>query len=444
MSPTRFSRRQFLRTAVLGTGIATLPSWFEEHSRAFAAETATLSPNARPQLALIGCGGRGVGVAKEALAFADVVAVCDVDAKRAQEAAAQFPGAQAFSDYRKLLERSGLHAVINGTVDHWHTFINIDAMKAGLDVYSEKPLTLTIDEGKRLVQVARDTKCVLQTGSQQRSDKRFRLAVSLVRAGKLGKIKNVVTGLPAGPQRGPFSPAPVPEGLDWDTWLGQAPFTDYVPERCHRTFRYFLEYSGGTITDWGAHHVDIALWGLGLDRSGPVSVEGRRLVDPIPRGFTAPSEYEIHYTYANGVTHRCESVAANGPDGSVRGTLREGQRPHGITFEGEDGWLFVTRGNIEASRPEILSEPLTNLPDGVQVSDNHMGNFIECMRTRQAPICDAEIGHRSVSACHLGVIAIQLGRKLQWDPASEQFTGDAEANGLVAREQRKPFTYDRA
>ena len=439
MSSPRFSRRQFLRTALVSSAGLSVPIWFAEHALAQALARPILSPNERPHIALIGCGGQGLGVAKQAGTFADVVAVCDVDAARTAKAAEQFSGAQSFRDYRKLLELPGLHAIINGTPDHWHTLINIDAMKAGLDVYSEKPLTLTIEEGRQLVKVTRATKRVLQTGSQQRSDQRFRLAVSLVRAGRLGKIKHVVTGLPAGPRKGPFQTAPVPEGLDWNTWLGQTPLVEYVPERCHRSFRYFLEYSGGTMTDWGAHHIDIALWGLGMDHSGPVSVAGRAMVEPIPGGFTAPSEFEVDYTYANGVTHRCESVAANGPDGSSRGTPQQGQRPHGVTFEGENGWIYVTRGKIEASRPELIDEPLTDLPEGIQVSDNHVGNFIECMRSRKAPVAEAEIGHRSVSACHLGVIAIQLGRRLQWNPEAEQFVDDAEANRYVAREQREPF-----
>jgi predicted dehydrogenase len=442
MNFPRISRRRFLLSTLAIGGASALPKWFVEHGRAFAQEPVTKSPNARPRVALIGCGGRGIGIAKEAKPFADVVAVCDVDAAHVQKAAVQFPGAKVHSDYRKLLEDTPVDVILNGTPDHWHTFINAAAMRAGKDVYSEKPLTLTIDEGKRLVQVARETKRVFQTGSQQRSDARFRLAVSLVRAGRLGKIQKVVTGLPAGPRNGPFQTGKVPDGFDWDFWQGQAPAHEYVPERAHRSFRYWLEYSGGTLTDWGAHHIDIAQWGLNLDRSGPTSVEGRALVEAIPGGFTAPSEFEVEYTFANGVSHRCESVASDGPDGSVRGQVRAGQRRHGVTFEGEEGWLYVTRGKIEASRPEILKEPLTNLPEGIIVSDNHMGNFFSCMQSRQSPICDAEIGHRSVSACHLGGIAIQLGRKLQWDPGTEEFKGDDQANSMVARNQRDRFSWN--
>ena len=444
MRASEFSRRRFLLTALASSASAALPLWFIEQSFGQDNARSTALPGSRPHVALIGCGGQGLGIAKQARAFGDIVAVCDVDARRREAARQQFAGAQAFSDHREVLGLAGLDAVLNATPDHWHTLINIEAMKARLDVYSEKPLTLTIDEGKQLVDTARSTQRVLQTGSQQRSDARFRLAVSLVRAGRLGKIRRVVTGLPAGPRKGPFAAAPVPEGLDWNTWLGQAPFTEYVPERCHRTFRYWLEYSGGTLTDWGAHHNDIALWGLGLDRTGPVAVEGRALTEPIAGGFSAPSEYEVEYTYGNGVTHRCESVASNAPDGSTRGTVREGQRPHGVTFEGRDGWIYVTRGKIEASRPEILQEPLPDLPPGIEVSNSHMRNFFDCLASRKPPICDAEIGHRAVSLCHLAGIAIRLGRKLQWNPEREEFTGDAEANRHLAREQRKPFSWDRS
>jgi hypothetical protein len=196
------------------------------------------------------------------------------------------------------------------------------------------------------------------------------------------------------------------------------------------------------MTDWGAHHNDIALWGMGLDHSGPVKVEGRPLVQPVPGGYTAASEYEVTYTYTNGVTHRCASTTINGPAGQVQRQPMPGELPNGVKFEGTDGWIFVTRGKIEASRPEILSEPLTSKTVTLYVSDNHMGNFFDCVRSRKQPICPAEVGHRSVSVCHLGVIAMRLGRKLQWDPEKEQFVNDTEANGHLAREQRKPYSYE--
>jgi len=312
------------------------------------------------------------------------------------------------------------------------------ALKSGKDVYSEKPLTLTIDEGRQLVETVRRTKRILQTGSQQRSDARFHLACELVRNGRIGKLQHVDTILPAGRNAGPFTTAPVPAGLDWNMWQGQAPAREYIPQRCHGTFRYWYEYSGGTMTDWGAHHNDIALWGIGLERSGPVSIEGKRLTEPTPGGYTTPADYKVDYVYANGVTHTCASTNADAPTG---GGIKSKER-NGVKFTGTDGWIFVNRKDIEASRDEIISEPLKEKKVVLYSSKNHMGNFFDCARSRKAPICEAEIGHRSVSVCHLGVLSMRLGRKLKWDPKNEQFVDDKEANTYVAREQRKPFTYD--
>jgi predicted dehydrogenase len=365
--------------------------------------------------------------------------VCDVDDASLAQAKKLWPQAATFKDFRKLLERDDIHVLVNGTPDHWHTLVNIAALKAGKDVYSEKPLTLTIDEGKRLVQTVKDTRRILQTGSQQRSDKNFRLACELVRNGRIGKLKHIDVWLPHGRREGPFSSEPVPAGLDWDMWLGQTPEVDYVEERCHGTFRYWWEYSGGTMTDWGAHHLDIAQWGAGHDRSGPVKVEGKPLIEMIPGGFTAYSEYDVRYEYADGVTLTCQSTTASAWNGAALD--RKGQ-PHGVKFHGADGWIFVTRGKLEASDPELLAEPLPSSAERLYVSDNHMQNFFDCVHSREQPICDAEIGHRSVSVCHLGVIALRLGRKLKWDPSKEEFAGDAEANVWLAREMRKPWTWD--
>ena len=435
------NRRTFIRRTTLAAAVTGLPAWFLEEQAGHAAPALKLSPNERPAIALIGCGGQGRYDAKLAQAFADVVAVCDVDDRHAEEAAAQFKGAKVYKDFRKVMERDDIHAVINGTPDHWHTLINLHAMHRGKDVYSEKPLTLTIDEGRRLVAEARKTKRILQTGSQQRSDKRFRLACELVRNGRIGKLQHVITSLPAGPRQGPFQTAPVPRELDWDFWQGSTGPTEYVPEKCHRNFRYWYEYSGGTMTDWGAHHNDIALWGMGLETSGPVTIEGKALLEPIPGGYTAASEYRIEYVYPTGVSHTCQSTSGNGPDGSVRGTGREGEMPHGVKFIGTEGWIFVTRGKIEASEPALLEQPLDAGSKRLYVSDDHMGNFFDCIRSRKQPICNAEIGHRSVSVCHLGVIAIRLGRKLNWNPRREEFVKDREANRYVAREMRKPWNY---
>ncbi|HXT39951.1 MAG TPA: gfo/Idh/MocA family oxidoreductase, partial [Candidatus Angelobacter sp.] len=196
------------------------------------------------------------------------------------------------------------------------------------------------------------------------------------------------------------------------------------------------------MTDWGAHHNDIAQWGNGTERSGPVAIEGRSLIEMIPGGYTAASQYHIEYTYANGVKLTCVSVATDGPDGSHHG--KPDDPVHGVKFEGTDGWIFVTRGRIEASKPEVLTEPLASNATHLYVSDNHMGNFFDCVRSRKPPICEPEIGHRSVTVCHLGVISMRLGRKLNWDPERERFVNDTEADRWLARPQRKPYTYDLA
>jgi predicted dehydrogenase len=336
------------------------------------------------------------------------------------------------------MEREDIHVVLCGTVDHWHTLVSMAAMRAGKDVYCEKALTLTIDEGKRLVKTAKQTGRVLQTGSQQRSQRIFRLACELVRNGRIGKLTHVDVWLPAGSRQGPFSSSAVPEGFDFDFWLGQTPKVEYVKERTHGTFRYWWDYAGGTMTDWGAHHNDIALWGIGLDRSGPVSIEGRPRVEMIPGGYTAASEYEVHYTYANGVTHTCQSTTACGIGGVV--VDPKGQQ-HGIRFQGSNGWIFVTRDRIEASDDELLSTPLPSNAVRLYNSSDHMGNFFECIRSRKPPVCDVEIGHRSASLCHLGVIALRLGRKLQWNPKKERFVDDKPADQWLAREMRKLWDY---
>jgi predicted dehydrogenase len=439
MKPIR--RRSFLKKATVFAAGAALPKWWVEQSACAADPIAAKSPNDQPAVALIGCGGRGRVVAGDASKFGRIIAVCDLDERHAAQAAKQFEGAKPYKDFRKLLDTEKVDVVVNGTPDHWHTLINLAALKRGKDIYSEKPLTLTIDEGQRLVKAVTKSKRILQTGSQQRSDDKFRLACELVRNGRIGKLKHVHVWVPAGLHAGPFSPAPVPTNLDWDTWQGQTPSREYVPQRCHVTFRFFLEYSAGTLTDWGAHHNDIALWGLGLERSGPATIEGRRLIDPVPGGFTTPSQYKIQYTYANGVTHTCETTTRNRFDGSINPDETNVTQGQGVKFEGEDGWISVTRGKIEASRPELLQEPLTNKKVELYVSKNHMQNFFDCVRSRRQPICEAEIGHRSVSVCHLGLIAIQLGRKLEWDPKRERFVNDKDAAKFIAREMRKPWDY---
>ncbi|MBN8459009.1 MAG: Gfo/Idh/MocA family oxidoreductase [Verrucomicrobia bacterium] len=441
--PFQISRRSFIRRCSAAAAATGLPLWFVEREIARAAEPPRkLGPNDRPGIALIGCGGMGTGDARSSMAFGEIVAVCDVDKGHLEGAVRNFTKdgktPAAYGDFRKLLENPAVDMIINGTPDHWHSLINIGAARAKKDIYSEKPLTLTIDEGKRVVKAVRENKVVLQTGTQQRSSQRFRLACELVRNGRIGKLKEVTVWLPAGLRGGPFAVQPVPAQLDWDFWQGQAKQTAYVPERCHVKFRNWYDYSGGTMTDWGAHHMDIGYWAVGLP--APTSVEGKALTTPVPGGFTAISDYEVKFTYPNGVVFNVRTTPDDNPFGGV--IKKDGQR-NGIRFEGSEGWIWVNRDEITATDRELLSKPLPDGAERLYVSNDHRGNLFECMRTRKDPICAVEIGHRSASVCHLGAIALRTGKALQWDPEKELFVGEhaAEANSYVAREMRKPYDY---
>jgi myo-inositol 2-dehydrogenase / D-chiro-inositol 1-dehydrogenase len=402
----------------------------------------TASPNDRPGVALIGCGGMGRGDAKNAARFGNIVAVCDVDESHAAAARKQFATAgnepAQFSDFRKVLERKDVDIIINATPDHWHTLINLAAASAKKDIYAEKPLTLTVDEGKRLVKAVRKNRVVLQTGTQQRSNKLFRLACELARNGRIGKLTEVTVFVPAGLREGPFKPAPVPPGFHWDLWLGQAPQVDYLPQRCHSTFRWWFDYSGGPVTDWGAHHNDIARWAVGLD--GPTEVQARALTEPIPGGYTTPSEFEATLTWANGVKQICKTTVDDSPFGVA--LKPDGQR-NGVRLTGTNGWIWVNRTNLNASDQEMLDAPLPESAERLPVSEDHMGNFFEAVRSRQDPICPVEGGHLSATVGHLIVIALRTGRTLRWDAAKEKFTGEGvkEGNEHLSRKMRKPYDY---
>jgi hypothetical protein len=338
------------------------------------------------------------------------------------------------------MERDDIHIIVTGTPDHWHTFVNLLAVKTGKDVYTEKPLTLTIDEGKRLVKAVRENKRIVQVGSQQRSDRNFRTACELVRNNRLGKLQHIIVGLPTGPGGGPFPEKPVPAGLDWDYYVGQAPAMPYNGKNCHWDFRWWYCFSGGQMTDWGAHHNDIAQWGNGTERSGPAEIDGKSLKEMTPGGFTAASKYRIDMKYANGVTMTIVDENT-GTDRNVVGDAKK--TPNGVQFIGPDGWIFVSRGSLKASKPELLETPLPEGAVKLYKSGDHMGNFFESVRSRKDPICDVEIGHRSISVAHLGVISVRMKQPLKWNPDKEEFTGDnaAEANQWLAREQRKPYDY---
>lgn len=436
-----------------------LPLWYIKQQAAHAesaAKAGIKSPNDRPRLALIGSGGMGAGGAKSCMRFADVVAVCDVDQaqidKRIERFIVDGKKPDTYRDFRKLLERDDIDCIVNGTPDHWHSLINIAAARAGKDIYSEKPLTLTIDEGRHVIKAVRDNERVLQTGTQQRSSKRFRLACELVRNGRIGKLKEVNVWLPAGLREGqigppedeqtkaPFKAQPIPETLDWDFWQGQAQASDYMSERCHTWFRYWYEYSGGTMTDWGAHHMDIGYWAIGLP--APTMIDSKALSQPLPGGYSVIADYEVKFTYPNGVIFNVKSTRDDSPFGAI--INKDGQR-NGIRFEGSDGWIWVSRGAIEASDRELLTTPLPEDATKLYESNDHRKNFFDCMESRKDPICNVETGHLSATVCHLGAISLRTGGKsLTWNPDKEIFTGSGskEANKHVAREMRAPYNYD--
>ncbi len=440
--PFQISRRSFLKRGAATAAATGLPLWFVERELAAAQEVAPqpASPNDRPGLALIGCGGQGRGDAGAASRWGDIVAVCDVDDNHAAAAAKQFTRngktPDKFNDFRKVLAREDVHAIIHATPDHWHTLVNLAAAKARKDVYGEKPLTLTIDEGRLITKAVRDNKIVFQTGTQQRSDRNFHLACQLVRNDRIGKLKTVKVFVPAGLRAGPFQTVPVPAELNWDFWLGQAPKVDYMKERCHANFRWWWDYSGGPVTDWGAHHNDIARWGIGQD--GPESVEAKVVTPPIPGGYTTPSEYEATLTWANGITQIVKTTLDDSPYGAV--LKKEGQR-NGIRFEGTNGWIWVNRDGFSSSDEDLATQPLPENAVRLESSGNHMKNFFDCMKSRKDPVSAVESGHRSASVGHLIVIALRLGRKFQWDPVKEVFIGDGakEGNACVAREMRQPY-----
>ena len=442
----QITRRSFIKRSSLIAATTGLPLWFVELDLARAAEqkiTASASPNDRPGLALIGCGGQGSGDLAGAAKFGDVVALCDVKENALSGAVTRFTKdgkvPAAFADFRKILERKDVDIIVNGTPDHWHSLINIGAARAKKDVYGEKPLTLTIDEGKHVVKAVRDYKIVFQTGTQQRSDRRFRLACELVRNKRIGKLQTVEVFVPAGLREGPFATDQVvPAGLNWDLWLGQAPKVGYLKERAGNTFRWWWDYAGGPVTDWGAHHNDIARWAIGQD--GPISVEAKGTVGPIEGGFTTCKEFEATLEYAGGIRQIVKTTTADSPFGGILDP--KGQR-NGIRFTGTDGWIWVNRGDMSANKEEVFMTPLPAGALRLEESNNHMANFFDCVRSRKDPIAHVEQGHRSAVVGHLIIIAMQLGRKLQWDPAKEVFTGDGakEANTHLAREMRKPYDY---
>lgn len=426
------SRRAFLTTAAVA-GSAFIPYTFTAHAEE---KIRPRSKNDRFRVGAIGLRYQGTVIALKAQEHGDIVAVCDVDRHVREQARASFGSTPAiFEDYRKLLDRKDIDVVTIGTPDHWHAKMVIDACRAGKDVYVEKPLTLTVDEGRQIIDVVKETGRIVQVGSWQRSDHRFRTAVEMVRQGRIGKLQRVEVVLGKNAQGGPFTPCDPPNHLNWDLWLGQAPAVPYIQERCHYTFRWWYEYSGGQMTDWGAHHLDIAQWGI---NSLPVEIESTATFPNVPNGFNVATDFSATYRFANGVEMTVADTGRNG-----------------ILFIGSEGRIFVNRGSL-TGKPvdELASRPLPrgefklydfdNLdrPERVGKLDaivNHIGNFFDCVRARRKPLSNVEEQHRTVSTCHLGNISMRLGRTLRWDPVKEQFVSDEEANRHQKREQREPY-----
>jgi predicted dehydrogenase len=450
-------RRGFVKAAAgIAAGV-----WLGRRSRA----ADFVSPNERPGVAAIGTGSRwyqkatgidgSYGAAPSVRQFGDYTAVSDVDARRMERAAAivkDWTGvepAQA-GDYRAILDDPKVDIVHITTPDHWHAKIAIEAMLAGKDVYCEKPMTLTIAEGRLMCDTCRRTGRIVQVGTQQRSDERFVRAIALIQAGRLGTMRRatcVINGSPTSPA---IPVAEPPGHLDWNRWLGPVPETDFRHlagnngetkswSRCHYEFRWWYEYSGGKLTDWGAHHVDIATWGLGKTDTGPVSVNPVKVTHPVPfkDGYpTDPSRYNTATEFL------IEARFADDVEIVIR---HDGD--NGILFEGSDGRIFVNRGKLSGAPVEDLAR--NPLPPGAieraykgRTPTDHFRNFFESVRDRTEPISDVFSHHRALSTCHLAGIAARLNRTIEWDPAAERIRGDAQAQGFVARDCRKGFEID--
>ncbi len=406
-------------------------------SRALGVESSKpRSPNERLGIGSIGLRYQGTVVALVAQGYGQIVAVCDVDHNVLDQARASFGSTpKIFTDYRELLASKDVDVVTIGTPDHWHAKMVIDACRAGKDVYIEKPLTLTIDEGKLINKVARETGRVVQVGSWQRSDHNFRLAVEMVRQGRIGALQKVEVVLGKNITGGPFEQVKPPTKLNWDVWQGQTPAVPYIEQRCHYTFRWWNEYSGGQMTDWGAHHIDIAQWGIG---SLPVEIAGVAKYPNVKDGYNVPIDFEVKYRYANGVEMTVSDHGRNG-----------------VLFTGADGHIFANRATVVGKAvDELKDRPLEREQFNLYPHDNlsrpprfgkldaivnHMGNFFDCIASRQTPISDLAGQHQSITTCHLGNISMRLGRPLKWDPSQEQFVDDSEANTWLRREQRAGY-----
>jgi len=433
------SRRGFLKGVTAAAAVVAAPQVVPSSALGFAGAVAASN---RITVGFIGTGDHGIG--RDLNGFlaepdAQAVAVCDVDSSHGQDAKQRaekhyaqamakgtYKGCTAYGDFRELIGREDVDAVCNATPDHWHVIPSILAVKAGKDVICEKPLTLTLAEGRALCDVVKRYDCVFQTASENRSVGVYHRMCELVRNGRIGKLKHIEVGLPAGHSVRPASLefTDPPKGFDYDMWLGQAPVKPYCPARCHWNFRWILDYSGGQLTDWAHHIVDIAQWGNDSEGTMPVEVEGEG-VFPKEGLYNTATKYHCKYKYANGVTL---DILSKGPS---------------IRFEGTEGWI-----GDEGWCGPLKAEPASILDSKIGPSETHLytcaggeiRNFLDCVKSRKPCYSPAENGHRAAGIAHLGNIAMLLGRKLKWDPQTERFPGDEEANRMLSRPMREPWT----
>ena len=447
------NRRTFVKNSLLGlSGMVIIPSRV----------LGQRAPGNTIQIGQIGCGriARSHDL-PETMKYDDtrVMAVCDLDSKRAREGK-QFVEnwykenrnsvhpVSVYTDYKEMLENPEIDAVIISTPDHWHAQPAMEAALAGKDIYLQKPASLTIKEGRQMSDILHRTGRILQIGSQQRSWTQFRVACELVRNGRIGNVHTIKIGLPGDPS-GPEEPEmPIPENLDYEMWLGSTPYVYYTEKRVHPQDDYSRpgwlrceQFGAGMITGWGAHHLDAAHWGMGTEYTGPIEIEATAEF-PTSGLWDVHGAFKVEAKYANGVTMHVS-----------------GEYPNGVRFEGDEGWIFVTRGNytatasdpiaedknrkaLDASDPKILQSEIKDDEIHLMVSKEQHRNWLDSIKSRKPPIAPAEVGHRSCSACLLSHIAMKLPRRLHWDPQQERFIDDDEANSMLARPQRWPYGTD--
>jgi predicted dehydrogenase len=400
----------------------------------------------------IGLGGRGSGLMSGFLGNGDVqvLAVCDADAARlgnakkrvdgaySEQAPGTYAGCKDYKEFREVLDRPDIDGVVIATPDHWHGLLTAMAARAGKDVYCEKPMASTIGDGRAAADAIKRYGRVFQVGSQERSTGTTRYACELVRNGRLGKIHTIRTWLPTGNMRsGATGPEPVPEGFDYERWLGPAPWAPYHSRRCHGSFRWIMDYSDGELTDRGAHTNDIALLGAGPLLVGPVEIQGHGtfLKDPL---WDVPYEYHIEFTYANGL-----KIIVDSGDAPTNAICNITKAHRGIKFEGSEGWVFVAvhGGALEADPPGLLKSVIG--PGDIQLgrSPGHGQDWINGIKTRSPTMAPAEDGHRTSSFCHLCLTACLLKRKLKWDLVREKFIDDEDANRMIFRPARAPWHF---